>query len=76
MGSILYSAIPLWLICVGSSIVGRVAMNSRNMASGDPRADWRTNKVGALVGCILAGSVYAAVLGFFIVIVTWVVVKL
>jgi len=57
-----------WVVFVPALIIfsiisqfSRGAMNRANIAKYGPRADYRNDVGGAILGCVLAGAIYAAI---------------
>lgn len=52
------------IVCTIISQFSRGAMNRANVAKYGPGADYRSDPSGAIVGSIVAGAIYAAIITF------------
>lgn len=53
--------VPALVLFSIPSMFSRGAMNARNIAEHGDHADYRKDAGGALIGCVMAGAIYAAI---------------
>ena len=48
------------------SMFSRGAMNAANVDKHGPEGDWKADKLGAIIGCAIAGGIYASILAVIV----------